>query len=195
MGIKKNTSNLHWNYFLALESDMESIARYIEFDEANYDTYSIELARLLFAASSEVEIVAKDLCDILGVSLPKIATIKDWRKGLKSVIPHLSKESVFIPKYGLTLDTPFEKFSKNSTPDWWNSYNAVKHSRHDKFSQATLKNALLALAGLFIIIMYHKSAEIGASLTSRNRAIVELQPESVLFRFRADYYITPKFVP
>jgi hypothetical protein len=34
----------HWNYFLALEKDLETVSRYIEFSRDNLNTYSIELA-------------------------------------------------------------------------------------------------------------------------------------------------------
>src|SRR5438132_12157267 len=60
--IAATPAKLHWNYFLALERDMESASRYIEFCEANFSIFSIELAHLLFAAASEVDVVAKLLC-------------------------------------------------------------------------------------------------------------------------------------
>lgn len=46
----KAASRLHWNYFLALERDLEVLSRYVEFANRNYKTYSIELAHLLFGA-------------------------------------------------------------------------------------------------------------------------------------------------
>lgn len=62
MAIEASAAKLHWNYFLALEQDMDVVARYIEFTHANLNVYSIELAHLLFAASSEVDVIAKLLC-------------------------------------------------------------------------------------------------------------------------------------
>ena len=62
MTIQATANKLHWNYFLALERDMETVARYVEFSAPNFDVYSIELAHLLFAAASEVDVVAKLLC-------------------------------------------------------------------------------------------------------------------------------------
>lgn len=56
------TTMLHWNYFLAIEKDLENLSRYIEFDESNLKTYSIELTHILFSASSEVDVVMKQLC-------------------------------------------------------------------------------------------------------------------------------------
>jgi hypothetical protein len=48
--IQATESKLHWNYFIALERDLETTTRYVEFTPANFSTYSIEFAHLLFAA-------------------------------------------------------------------------------------------------------------------------------------------------
>ncbi len=34
------TPKHHWNYFLAIEKDLENLSRYIEFSDANLGTYS-----------------------------------------------------------------------------------------------------------------------------------------------------------
>jgi len=47
MGIQQRKSLNHWNYFLAIESDLEAVSRYIEPCKANFKTYSIEQARIL----------------------------------------------------------------------------------------------------------------------------------------------------
>ena len=51
MAILASFAKLHWNYFLALERDMEVVARYVGFAVPNFQVYSIELAHLLFAAA------------------------------------------------------------------------------------------------------------------------------------------------
>lgn len=43
MTIRVVESKLHWNYFLALECDMEQAGRYIEFTSENFRVYTIEL--------------------------------------------------------------------------------------------------------------------------------------------------------
>jgi hypothetical protein len=60
--IRQSRSNRHWNYLLALDRDAAVIARFVEFTPDNFGTYSIELARLLMAAASEVDVVAKLAC-------------------------------------------------------------------------------------------------------------------------------------
>lgn len=45
MGIQlSGKPKLHWNYFLALERDLETVSRYVEFTPDNYKIHSIELA-------------------------------------------------------------------------------------------------------------------------------------------------------
>lgn len=64
MGIQVNGNFVHWNYYIALEQDLSKVSRFIEFSEDNFETYSIELAHLLLAASSEVDVVLKSLCNM-----------------------------------------------------------------------------------------------------------------------------------
>ena len=59
MAIQATAGKLHWNYFLALDRDLEVVSRYVEFTKPNFNVYSIELAHLLFAAASEVDVIAK----------------------------------------------------------------------------------------------------------------------------------------
>src|ERR1700693_737083 len=69
----------HWNYFLALEKDVETLSRYIEFCKDNLNTYSIELAHLLLSSASEIDTVAKCICSILEPTA-KADNINDYRK-------------------------------------------------------------------------------------------------------------------
>ena len=56
MGIQQGHSLNHWNYFLAIEGDIDAISRFIEPCEDNYQTYSQELARTLIASASEIDV-------------------------------------------------------------------------------------------------------------------------------------------
>ena len=53
---------IHWNYFLAIESDLERLSRYVEFSKDNYKTYSLAMAHLLLSSASEVDVVLKGIC-------------------------------------------------------------------------------------------------------------------------------------
>ena len=150
--IRVKQAKVHLNYFLALERDMEAVSRYIEFAEDNLDTYSIELAHLLFAASSEVDVIAKAICRTIAPDAPA-ANINQYRAVLVAAIPDFPEMEVFIPRYGLTFK-PWEAWGVGDNPNWWRSYNKVKHERDAYFNEATLQNALNALGGLLVMTFH-----------------------------------------
>lgn len=62
MGITTHKVEPHWNYLFAIESDLERLSRFVEFDERNFDCFSLEISRVLLAAGAEIDVVCKQLC-------------------------------------------------------------------------------------------------------------------------------------
>ena len=189
MAILASSANLHWNYFLALERDMEVVARYVEFAAPNFQVYSIELAHLLFAAASEVDVVSKLLCSQIAPSAPR-SNINAYKAVLLRALPDLPTSQVLIPRYGLTL-TPWEEWSGADNPLWWRRYNNVKHERDLHFGEATLKHALNALGALLLVTFHHYTRALangGAPPLSYKYTNLLLQPGSTLLRLPEDYY-------
>ena len=93
---------LHWNYLIALEKDLEVASRYVEFCKSNYRVFSIEFAHLLFAAASEVDVVAKLLCERLDPAAPrqnmKRVSCSPF-SGLLQIFPHFrfSSHATVLP--------------------------------------------------------------------------------------------------
>lgn len=188
MIINTTSSNPHWNYFSALENDLEKVSRYIEFAEPNLDVYSIELAHLLFAAASEVDVVAKLLCKLLddGSSPEKITDYMDILNKLK---PEIATTKIFIPRFGLEF-TPWENWSKRKSPEWWSSYNKVKHNRDTEFKRANLRNAINSLGGLLIIIYKYYSIKFSntGKIISPKETMSRLRPQSSIIRLDDSHY-------
>ena len=155
--INEREKFVHWNYFLAFDVDAEKLSRYIEFTADNFEAYSIEMARLLLSAASEVDVVAKLLCSKIDSS-SRAENIRDYREILNTILPKIKDMKVHIRRHGLEL-TPWDNWKHNRTPDWWTSYNDVKHARNINFRQANLKNTLNAIAGLFCLLLYYHKAE------------------------------------
>ena len=44
MGIKRQETLIHWNYFLSIEEDLYKLQRYVDFTSDNDSTYSLEIA-------------------------------------------------------------------------------------------------------------------------------------------------------
>jgi hypothetical protein len=152
MGIRVQKSLVHWNYFLALESDLLQVSRYIEFTGSNFRTHSIELSHLLLASASEIDVIAKGICKLLYPgSNPR--NIVNYRNAIIGGLPEFAKEMIYIPRFNLKM-RPWYNWTQGKTPLWWESYNKVKHERNEYFPQANLKNVLNSMGALLISVFY-----------------------------------------
>ncbi len=61
MAIQSQRIEPHWNYLLALDAELVTLSRYVDFSEQNFNCFSIEIVRILLAAAAEVDIVCKQL--------------------------------------------------------------------------------------------------------------------------------------
>ncbi|MGL6475799.1 hypothetical protein ACSZNN_13030 [Aeromonas hydrophila] len=189
MGIHVADRKTHWNYFLALERDIEAGSRYIEFCEPNFAVFSIELAYLLLAASSEVDVVAKLLCQLVAPNSPR-GNINDYKVALLPAIPDLPNTEVFIARYGLSFKQ-WSNWNGDQNPFWWRSYNNVKHERDAFFHEATLKNALNALGALLIMTFHYYSRTLAVlpdSALPPKETMQQLEPQSSLLRLASNHY-------
>jgi hypothetical protein len=149
----------HWHYFLALDNELTTIARYVELAPRNYGTYSVEMARLYLAAASEVDVVGKVLCKKVAPA-EKRDNIGDLRKVITTNFPKLYGAEIVLPRYGITLVPWLEWNSGDRNPEWWKNYTDVKHHRYDYYHQANLENTLNAMAGLFVLVIYLHSSDV-----------------------------------
>jgi hypothetical protein len=156
----------HWNYLLAMDADLVQLSRYVEFDSRNYACFSIEITRLLLAAASEVDVVCKQVCRIANPS-SAADNIVEYRDEITLAYPRLASFPVLMPRFGLTLQ-PWEAWQAGGVPAWWTAYNKVKHERDAHYDRANLKNALNAVAGLFVVVLYlyKQKAEFGELVPS-----------------------------
>ena len=146
-----NKSHPYWQYFISIESDLERTGRYVEIAPANFKVYSIEFARILLSASSEVDVVSKLVCE--GIDRNKsYETIDHYRESIISRYPRFHAFEISVPRYGL-VRKPWEDWRNGKNPAWWRSHNNVKHQRHKFFEEANLENAIDAVAALFCMVL------------------------------------------
>ena len=145
----------HWEYFLAIEQDLEKCTRYVEFDERNYKTFSLEFARIIVASGAECDTVMKLLCNSIDSSKDP-QDILQYFPIVNSKYPKFIKYEIQILRYKLVFLKPWETWSETDSPDWWkNGYNKIKHERDKYFENANLKNAIMATAGLLCTLLYY----------------------------------------
>ena len=145
----------HWHYFLAIEEDLLRLSRFVEFSKKNSSTFSLENARILMAATQEVDVLLKQICTKYGVILSRAKreeNIANYRIQLGPKISPLSEIEVNFLISDITAQ-PYESWTKK-TPDWWDANNKIKHERHNNYEKASLSNVLDAVAGLFLANLY-----------------------------------------
>ena len=134
---------------MILEQDLSDTSRYIE-PENQYNVYSYEFAKIIVLANTEIESVFKILCkEISGENAGNMA---EYKKIILTRFPIIISTQVFVPRAKLNLK-PYEEWETGHL-SWWDTYQHIKHSRGNHFHEATYKNALLSLSGLYILIFY-----------------------------------------
>lgn len=153
--------------FQILEKDLIQVFEYIEPADKNRAVHSHRLYALLLRACTEFEANCKSILidnqylrDNGKQRGGGNANINDYRKINQPT--KLSEYEVRIPFWSVesgstSLKTfkPMDSWDANQNLNWYQSYNEVKHNRHDqtKFKEhATLENVIRAIGGVFVIL-------------------------------------------
>lgn len=138
-----------WNYYLALESDLANTSRYIE-PAGQEDVHSFEFAKILILACTEVESVFKLICH--AIEGKDVGDIGEYKRIILSRYPKIVNATVSVSRLGENIQ-PFSEWAA-SPLSWWFAYQQVKHNRGSHFSFASYRNAVNAIAALYIAIFY-----------------------------------------
>jgi hypothetical protein len=150
----------YWEFFLSIEDELIQTTRYVEFNDDHRNVYSIAFSRILRASASEVDVVAKDMCRIIG---PKktFGTLAEYRPVILGRFPRFPTMEIRIPRHSMS-SIPWREWASGNKPDWWAAYNNVKHQRNKHYNMATLQNALEATMGLLCVLVYfHRLVFVG----------------------------------
>jgi len=148
----------HWSLFKVIDEDLQAFSREVEFADANFSTYSVTLLRLYLSICSEVDVIAKLLCQREQLSLPS-ENMDGYRKALVPRFPNLSTLTITIRPMARPV-LPWDTWNQNQNPDRWRKHQLVKHHRDQYFADANLKNVLYAAAGLLVFLTYWHQPEL-----------------------------------
>lgn len=139
---KDEKFNLTLTGFKSIEAQMLQCMEFIPFISNNKSAVSPKFVTIILEACSLIDSTFRDAA---GPSNRRL-TMRDYARDLER---HFDLEEAI--SLGLTTPLSFLRPFKNWTsevPEWWVSYNQIKHDRLNNFPLATYDNAFSALAGL-----------------------------------------------
>ena len=143
---------MHWRYALSLEDDLDRASRFVEFCEDNSLCHSLEFSRIILMAAAEAEVVAKQLANGIAPS-KKHENMGECRITISEKFAEFPMTEASATGYKTNL-APWKEWGQKKKTSWWAAYTNIKHSRHIHYKDGNLINALSAISGLFIIIIY-----------------------------------------
>lgn len=148
-----------WYYFLSIEKDFIGTIEYVALDEGNENCFSNEYAKLLLLIGSEVDVVAKMLCEQEAPDALR-RNIIDYKAALMGRFVGFHSVEIDVPRYDRHIKPWVSWGLQNAeAPTWWRAYNSVKHDRNTAFALASQKNVLQALCGWLVLLLYFHRAE------------------------------------
>jgi len=160
--------------FEIIDEDLHAFSRQVEFADANFSTYSVTLLRLYLFICSEIDVVAKLLCQRIGTTFANRPNMDDYRQSLKAQYPNLSGLKITIRPMALAI-FPWQAWDQNKNPDWWQKHQGVKHQRDQHFADANLENVPHAAAGLLVFLVYWHKPELWTHKVNPTFQIFEIE--------------------
>jgi hypothetical protein len=182
MGESMKERRRYWDYYLSIEDDLIASSRVVDFVRDNLCCYSIEFARLLLVACAELDMVFKELCELIDAS-KKVETISAYYGVVTGRFANFVDCERYVKRSNSLVLRPFEDWTTRNSPDWWTGYNKVKHKRKDYFYRANLSNVLNATAALQITLFHFyylnegETPHAGFAPADLPRLMVEWHPE------------------
>ena len=130
--------NDYWGYYLMLEKKLINTFNYVELSTSNYSTFSNEYASLIQSIGAELDSF-KLYCSF---NFNDRKTISHYANVILQNEPAIIDIELNVLSKQLSIK-PFESWSISlpaKSLSWWQSYDNIKHSRTENFTDSSLKN-------------------------------------------------------
>lgn len=145
---------LRWyRYFSSIDEQLWSTRNYCEIDRTNFSSFSNEYTKIIFAASTHFEFLAKSYCDKSRIALGKAPNMGEMREAISSHRPGVATCAISLEHSGLDI-VPLEDWAAAAAAKWWKDYTSLKHDYGASFRAATQKSAIYSTAACFVMILY-----------------------------------------
>ena len=153
--------NKHWFMYHKLEDEFMEIEKTIPIDEENFNTFSYSYMKLLGLICCEFNECFKNFAKHCNSNCN---SINKYKKFINDNFPNFINCEVNFGELGYERLSfkPFENWSDDKGPFWWEVNNGIKHNRNideiqegkENYKLANQKCILYALSGLFSLNVY-----------------------------------------
>jgi hypothetical protein len=159
-----------WRRFLLLEHRLITALGWVQPDDRNFSCYSRELAALLKDTYPELENAALAFApDTTGFTPRPGQAI--FHAVICHYFPDIHSYSVGLTGYGMRVRPWGAWRASDALPDWWVAAGEVNNRDGDAMQRATLRNALNAVAGLFVLLLLGGARSV-THLSPGNRLLI-----------------------
>lgn len=137
----------------SIQRDLASTFEYIDPHDKNLSTFSHRTYALLLRACTEFENNCQAILSANNYQKTKNLNITDYQK--LDAAGKFSDYELYFDGWNPTIKVlrPFENWKTTHTLPWYSAYNDVKHNRSINFPNASLDNAMTAIAAVFALIV------------------------------------------
>lgn len=149
---KKEFELNFWQQYLWLENEFSKILEYVELDCANFPTFSRRIEKILLQIGSEFDNASREICGMQNMSRTSIV---DYYNYYTANYDNITSTKVKAGNVQLSPFDGWDSTAPGETLAFWKAYNSIKHDRIANYRNASLKNALNAMAALFSVEMFY----------------------------------------
>jgi len=150
--------------YLRLEKEISELTYSIYLCDNHLNVYSIQMAELLLRIGAECENIIKSIAKQYNINVGRRHLLEIIRELCSDKVDFNTKKVSIIWDYCFLTDIhiiPFSTWNNGENPIWYKAYNDIKHNRSDSnLENATFKNIIDGLAGLFILNLYLRKDDI-----------------------------------
>ena len=154
-----------WLYFCSLSDQLNNTTNFVDHSVDdngvmyNAESFSHEFVKLIMLASSEFEVIGKELCVNSGISINKNDNILVISKAILNKYPDIINTVIYtcytslkpLENWRISIQNGNEQVSGIN---WWQAHNDLKHERSNSYHKATLTNCVNSMAALMVLEIY-----------------------------------------
>ena len=177
--------NKHWFMYHRLEDEFLEIEKTIPVDLENSNTFSYAYIKLLGSICAELTECFKNFAKFNGKNYN---SMNQYKQFINDTFPDFITAEVSFYKLGCEVQyfKPFENWTGNNTPFWWEINNNIKHRRNDiekgqikeNYKLANQNCILTALSGLYQLNIYFNT-NIKRNSTSLQVLLIPENPSKI----------------